>query len=69
MNQKVIHPLPTTLTHTKPIHYSMSSPPKIVTSIHLPPFFLIDNKSFIDEKKQCVYDCKLTALETNTIKS
>ena len=32
-------------------------------------FFLIDNKSFIDEKEQCVYDCKLTALETNTIKS
>ena len=26
-------------------------------------FFLIDNKSFIDEKEQCVYDCKLTALE------
>ena len=31
--------------------------------------FFIDNKSFIDEKEQCVYDCKLTALETNTIKS
>ena len=30
---------------------------------------MIDNKSFIDEKEQCVYDCKLTALETNTIKS
>ena len=30
---------------------------------------LIDNKSFIDEKEQCVYDCKLTAIETNTIKS
>ena len=29
-------------------------------------FFLIDNKSFIDEKEQCVYDCKLVALETNT---
>ena len=29
-------------------------------------FFLIDNKSFIDEKEQCVYDCKLIALETNT---
>ena len=26
-------------------------------------FFLIDNKCFIDEKEQCVYDCKLTALE------
>ena len=33
MNQKVIHPLPTTLTHTTPIHYSISSPPKIVTRI------------------------------------
>ena len=32
-------------------------------------FFFIDNKSFIDEKEQCVYDCELTALETNTIKS
>ena len=32
-------------------------------------FFFIDNKSFIDEKEQCVYDCKLTVLETNTIKS
>ena len=32
-------------------------------------FFFIDNKSFIDEKEQRVYDCKLTALETNTIKS
>ena len=31
--------------------------------------FLIDNKSFIDEKEQCVYDYKLTALETITIKS
>ena len=30
---------------------------------------MIDNKSFIDEKEQCVYDCKLTACETNTIKS
>ena len=30
---------------------------------------MIDNKSFIDEKEQCVYDCKLTALETSTIKS
>ena len=40
---------------------------------HSPPicrfFFLIDNKSFIEEKEQCVYDCKLIALETNTIKS
>ena len=32
-------------------------------------FYFIDNKSFIDEKEQRVYDCKLTALETNTIKS
>ena len=32
-------------------------------------FFLIDNKSFIEEKEQCVYDCKLITLETNTIKS
>ena len=32
-------------------------------------FFFIDNNSFIDEKEQCVYDCKLTALETSTIKS
>ena len=32
-------------------------------------FFWIDNKSFIVEKEQCVYNCKLTALETNTIKS
>ena len=24
---------------------------------------MIDNKCFIDEKEQCVYDCKLTALE------
>ena len=30
---------------------------------------MIDNKSFIDEKEQRVYDCKLTALGTNTIKS
>ena len=26
-------------------------------------FLLIDNKCFIDEKEQCVYDCKITALE------
>ena len=32
-------------------------------------FFLIDNKNFIEEKEQCVYDCKLITLETNTIKS
>ena len=32
-------------------------------------FFWIDNKSFIDEEEQCFYDCKLTALETNTNKS
>ena len=32
-------------------------------------FFGIDNKSFIDEKEKCVYDCKLTAFETNIIKS
>ena len=31
--------------------------------------FLIDNNSFIEEKEQCVYDCKLITLETNTIKS
>ena len=31
--------------------------------------FFIDNKSFINEKEQCVYDCKLIALETNTITS
>ena len=34
-----------------------------------PKLFLIDNKSFIEEKEQCVYDCKLITLETNTIKS
>ena len=33
---------------------------------YLQSFFLIDNKSFIEEKEQCVYDCKLIALETNT---
>ena len=30
-------------------------------------FFLIDNKSFIEEKEQCVYDCKLIALEIYTL--
>ena len=30
---------------------------------------MIDNKNFIEEKEQCVYDCKLITLETNTIKS
>ena len=28
----------------------------------IPIFFLIDNKSFTDEKEQCLYYCKLTAL-------
>lgn len=36
MNQKMIHPLPTAATCAKPIHYSISSSPKIVTSKDLP---------------------------------
>ena len=46
-------------------YYIKESIPKITKIL----FFFIDNKSFIDEKEQCVYDCKLIALETNTIKS
>ena len=40
-----------------------------MTYIRSAIFFLIDNKNFIEEKEQCVYDCKLITLETNTIKS
>lgn len=37
MNQKMIQPLPATLTNATPFHYSISSPCKIVTSKNLPP--------------------------------
>ena len=36
MNQKMIHCLPTMVTHTTPIHNRKTSSPQIVTSEYLP---------------------------------